>query len=65
MQLELLERLDCENLACSLYRRAEGEYTIWLKVGVALLEIPEEMLDDTIAILRGIQTSIYLKENPE
>jgi hypothetical protein len=68
MQLELLEKLEGEDIdiSCSLYLHpGSGKHIVWLKVGVALLQIPEEMLKDTIEVLRAMDLSIYLKENPE
>lgn len=64
MQLELLERLDGDGLTCSLYYNpGRKDYAIWLKIGVALLQIPQESLQDVIDVLLEIQSSIQIKEN--
>lgn len=38
-------------VSASLYQKEDGEFTVWLKIGVALLEIPEDFLGTTIDTL--------------
>jgi len=42
----------------SLYQHANGEYAVWIKIGVAMLEIKEKLLPNVISSLTQIQNVI-------
>lgn len=50
-------------VAASLYQKEDGEFTVWLKIGVAALEIPEDFLGTTIDTL--IEMYEHVEESRE
>lgn len=48
-------------VSASLYQKEDDSYTVWLKIGVALLEIPEQYLGTTIDTL--IEMYEHLEES--
>jgi hypothetical protein len=54
---------ETEIVSASLYKKEDDIHTVWLKVGVALLEIPERYLGTTIDTL--IEMYEYIEEPTE
>lgn len=65
MQPQLVGILEGEdkNINASLYQMPRGEFTLWLKVGVAIVEIKEQDLDEVIYYLTKMRDII--QENEE
>jgi hypothetical protein len=42
---------ETDSMACSIYQKESGEYTLWVKVGSALIEVREHEFDDFVEII--------------
>lgn len=60
MQAQLVGILEGEdkNINVSLYKMPLGDYTLWLKVGVAIVEVKQKDLDEVIYYLTEMRNII-------
>lgn len=46
MQAKMLETWEAdEDISCSIYRKDDNSLTVWIKLGVSIVEIPEKSFD--------------------
>ena len=49
---------DSSGVTWSAYHKPDDSYTFWLKVGVAVVEIPENQIEDVINLLQLVKQDI-------
>jgi len=63
MQADFIGTIEGEDddISLSLYQLGEDDYRIWLKVGVALVELKENQIDNILFYLKEMKDAISLE----
>ena len=59
MQAKFIETWEAdEDLSCSIYRKNDDSLTVWIKLGISIIEIHEESFDSLSEFLNFITNRI-------